>query len=187
MRNLLLSAVLTVAILFAIFAAVFAAPVSAHAQGCPYGSSCPVPPNPGACGWGVVDRGPTPHAQGYTQGNHYFVVFGDTLFPSASVSVSPSTACARQTVSPATCRRNTWIVIPGLGSPPPNPTPFPTPWPTLANTLANGDPNGDPWHPRHRQPKPWRHPCLALCGQRHRAFWGLGSRARRGQRRPDTG
>ena len=77
MRNLLLFAILTVVVLFA----VFAAPAGAQAQGCPYGSPCPVPPNSAPCGWGgVTDRGPPRHAQGYTQGGSYFVIFGDTLF-----------------------------------------------------------------------------------------------------------
>ncbi len=63
---------------FAIFAAVFAAPVSAHAQ-----AALPAPPV--RCrrtlAWlASLTVGLTAHAQGYTQGNHYFVVSGDTLF-----------------------------------------------------------------------------------------------------------
>jgi hypothetical protein len=129
MRYTLLMLAVVAAILLIAVAALPASASSELApdalQGCPAGSPCPLPPNPGWC-----NGAPTAHAQGFTQGSNYWVVAGDTLFSIGQrFCVSVDGLRAANGIY-GWLQANTWIVIPGLGPVPPNPTPWPTPWPT---------------------------------------------------------
>jgi len=71
---------------------------------------------PGEGHWGVYDRGPRPHAQGYLRGDSYTVVWGDTAYSIAQrFGVTVDGLRSANGINPWRIFAGQCLMIPGIG------------------------------------------------------------------------